>query len=113
MGNEQLLAYARLHRDRLNLLIHIIAVPVFILGLILVVANLATGNLLAAVVFALVVPVSVAFQGFGHKREMVRPDVFSSPWDFAHRILKEQFYLFPRFVISGEWVKSWRNGAAT
>jgi hypothetical protein len=100
--------YSSKHRNRQNLLIHLVAVPSFVLGL---------GGLALAVSFqewlllvpGLVLPlVSLALQGRGHRLEASPPAPFRSPWDFVFRILREQFVLFPLFVLRGRWAQAWR-----
>ncbi len=61
--------YARFHRDRGNMLIHIIAVPAFIYGTWLVMSGVIAGRLVGAVFGLAAIGVSLALQGIGHKRE--------------------------------------------
>ena len=103
-------AYARFHQDRVNLLIHLIMVPIFAGGTVLAIISLIAGHFPTAIAFAVAVPASLAIQGFGHAREKVPSEAFAGPGDFASRILKEQFYLFPRFVLTGAWSAAWRHG---
>jgi uncharacterized membrane protein YGL010W len=59
---------APVHRHRANLLIHIIAVPMFVLGHVLIVGAFALQWWLA-VAGVLGIVVSLALQGHGHKLE--------------------------------------------
>jgi len=52
------------------------------------------------------VTVALLLQGIGHKREAMPPQAFDGPLDFAKRILAEQFITFPRFVLSGGWMRN-------
>lgn len=103
--------YPERHRDRVNLLIHIVAVPLFWIGAINAVSALLFVGLIHALGGVALMAVSLFAQGLGHDREAIQPDPFAGAWDFVRRIAAEQFVTFPRFVISGSW---WRNlNAAT
>jgi hypothetical protein len=101
--------YPRFHRDRLDLLLHLVAVPVFGLGGLGAVASLAAGRWPWAGVGLAAMALSLAAQGAGHKREPVPPLPFAGFGDFVKRILAEQFYRFPRFVLSGGWRRALRD----
>jgi hypothetical protein len=95
--------YPRYHQSRANLLIHIVAVPLFLLGTIaLVAAVLQLSLVLLAVAIGCIV-VAVALQGRGHRLEPVPPEPFSGPLNFVSRLFLEQWVTFPRFVLSGGW----------
>jgi hypothetical protein len=101
--------YPRFHQDRLNLAIHLVMVPVFVAGAVGAVLSLVWGHWLQAAVLAAVPPLSMAVQGFGHKREPVPPLPFQGAGDVLRRILAEQFFKFPRFVLRGGWARAWRG----
>lgn len=102
--------YGRNHRDRLNLLLHLFAVPAFIAG-ILACVRLAVSGLGLAAAFALLFAIlAFGVQGLGHKREAVAPDPFLGPADFFGRVFVEQFITFPRFVLSGQWARNFAHG---
>ena len=101
--------YPRFHQDRLNLILHIFAVPAFALAPLAVVGSLVVGHWAAALFFAAVPAASLAVQGYGHKREPNPPLPFDGPGHFARRILKEQYVTFPRFVLSGGWARALRR----
>jgi hypothetical protein len=48
-------------------------------------------------------------QGSGHKKELNAPVPFTDLWNIFGRIVLEQFYSFPRFVLSGCWLKALRE----
>ncbi|TJY62185.1 terminase [Sinimarinibacterium sp. CAU 1509] len=98
--------YSERHQDRINLLIHIAAVPLFWLGTINAVSALLFSGLFAALGGVLLMALALFAQGLGHDREAIQPEPFSNAWDFVQRIVAEQFITFPRFVISGQW---WKN----
>ncbi len=101
--------YPRVHRSRTNLLIHIVVVPLFVFGnLGLVVALFSRSWPLGAVSLVIMV-ISVALQGRGHKREQVPPEPFTGPGNAIARIFLEQWVAFPRFVLSGKWLHALRQ----
>ena len=95
--------YPKYHQSRANLLIHIVAVPLFLFGTVTLVASaLQTSGLLLALAIGCIV-VAVALQGSGHRLEPVPPEPFSGPLNFVSRLFLEQWVTFPRFVLSGGW----------
>jgi hypothetical protein len=85
--------YAANHSDRVNLLVHLVFVPVFHAGLV-------TAVLGHPIVGALLCLGSIAIQGRAHRREANRV-TFAGPFDFVKRIFVEQLVTFPRLVLSG------------
>lgn len=103
--------YARYHQSRMNLLIHIVVVPLFLAGNVgLIVALLQLVWPLAVVSLA-AMGVSVALQGRGHRKESVPPEPFSGAVNAVSRIFLEQWVTFPRYVASGGWLRALRNAA--
>jgi len=96
------------HRNRTNLLLHILSNPLFIAGVGGIVAAPILGVWWPGVAGFLVLPLVMAVQGRGHRLETVAPVPFSSAWNFVARILLEQLITFPRFVLSGGWARAWR-----
>ncbi len=95
------------HRDRYNLVVHALTVPLFIVGsLVLSSALLMRAWGLAAVGLGAMV-VAMALQGRAHKREHTPPAPFRGPWDFLARVFAEQWVTFPRFVLTGEFGRAW------
>ncbi len=114
MGIGQLLrwqwkGYPKYHQSRPNLLIHIVAVPLFLLGTIVLVGAIAQLSLLLLAVAIVCVFVAVALQGRGHRLEPVPPEPFSGPLNFVSRLFFEQWVTFPRFVLSGGWLAALRK----
>lgn len=105
--------YGRYHQSRANLLVHIVAVPLFLLGNVTVLAGLVvlsgwvmlSGLALSALAFAV--------QGAGHKGEPVPSVPFTGPANVAGRILVEQWVTFPRFVLSGQWKENLDRASRT
>jgi len=104
--------YPQYHRSRFNLLLHVVVVPVFLLGNVTVVWALAQLSWRLAVLGVVTTVVSIALQGVGHRREPTPPEPFSSPLQAVARILGEQWVTFPRFVLSGGWARAWRRAEA-
>jgi hypothetical protein len=98
--------YPRNHRDRQNLLIHAITVPVFHAGTLAVLtapwmgATSAFGGLLMCA-FAM------HAQHRGHAREGEKPIPFDGPLDAAARVFTEQWVTFPRYLFRGGFARAW------
>ncbi|MFS2126233.1 Mpo1-like protein [Pseudomonas sp. Pseusp97] len=101
--------YAANHRNPTNLALHIIAVPLFILGALTLLSGLFGLSLAAIALGVIGMIASLAIQGRGHKLEEQPPEPFSDRKDAVSRLLVEQFVTFPRFVLSGAWWRAWRN----
>jgi uncharacterized membrane protein YGL010W len=101
--------YPEYHRDRLNLIIHLLAVPAFIVGTLGVVTELALGRWLYAAGAAGVMAVGFAAQAVGHGREASPAIPFAGAGDAISRIFTEQFINFPRYLASGRWLAALRG----
>jgi len=101
--------YPQYHRSRPNLLIHIVAVPLFLLGTVALLAAIMQLSLWLLIVAAGCVGASLALQGRGHRLEPVPPEPFSGPVNFVSRLLLEQWVTFPRFVFAGSWLATLRK----
>lgn len=99
--------YSHAHAHRTNLLIHLVTVPLFILAHLGLVAAISYRKPLPAMTCVGVALVSLGLQRNGHALEAQAPKPFSSGWNFATRLYTEQFYTFPKFVLSGEFQKNW------
>jgi hypothetical protein len=98
--------YSRYHRNPGNLLIHIVAVPTFIAGILAAVALTLQAQWFGALLALAVAVVAFAAQGIGHKRERIASEPFSGAGDFIARVMCEQFITFPRFVLMGQWARN-------
>ena len=98
--------YSRYHQSRANLLLHIVLVPVFIIGNIGLLVALTQRSWLIALAAVTTMVLSIALQGRGHREESVPPEPFSSPFNAIARIFCEQWVTFPRFVLSGGWFRA-------
>jgi hypothetical protein len=116
MGLSELLrwqwnGYPDYHASRANLLLHIVVVPLFWVGNVALVAALLQGAWGRALIGAAVMGLSVALQGRGHRMEANPAIPFSSPAQAVGRIFLEQWVNFPRFVLTGGWLKALRQAA--
>ena len=100
--------YADNHTKRLTLVIHLLSVPMFVIGWVLVATAVLTGWEMALVGVSFIVA-TVASQGWAHKMEPNRPVPFDGPGDFIARFIAEQLVTFPRFFLSGGLAKVWRK----
>lgn len=100
--------YPRYHQSRFNLLLHVVVIPLFMLGNVTVLFALFQGSLRLAVAGFAAMVVSVALQGRGHNAESNPPEPFTSPVNAISRIFLEQWITFPRFVLSGGWLRALR-----
>jgi hypothetical protein len=92
------------HRSTGNLLIHIVAVPMFVVGHALLIAAIVASRWLLVTGTSCIV-VSVALQCLGHSMEPQAVHPFAGPRDFVRRLYVEQFCNF-RFLFSGGWFAS-------
>ncbi len=100
------------HSERRNLVLHVFAVPLFLAGNV----TLVLGPFLFAhrwlSLFGLVaMALAMAVQGRGHAGEAVAPVPFRGPLDVVLRIFVEQWITFPRFLLSGELARAYRNAS--
>jgi len=114
MGIVQLLrwqweGYPKYHQSRPNLLVHIVAVPLFLFGTVALVGAIVRLSFPLLAVGAGCILVAVALQGHGHRSEPVPPEPFSGPLNFVSRLFFEQWVTFPRFVLSGGWLGALRK----
>jgi len=101
--------YPRYHRSRVNLLLHVIVVPLFVLGSVSLIVAAVQRQWLTAGLGVVGMIGSVTLQGVGHRKEAVPPEPFRSPLDAVARLVLEQWITFPRFVVSGAWLRAWRG----
>jgi uncharacterized membrane protein YGL010W len=101
--------YPLYHRERKNLLIHIALVPLFLAGNVVLLAGIARVSWRASLAGLIATVVSFAAQGFGHGREANPSVPFTGFITSFARILLEQWIAFPRFVLSGGWLRAYRR----
>ena len=101
--------YVAKHRDRGNLIVHIVAVPLFQLATLLLIGGLFGRSVTAVVIALVAMVVALVLQGRGHRREGEAPTPFEGAADFVTRFVAEQWITFPRFVLSGAWSENLRR----
>jgi hypothetical protein len=101
--------YPRYHRSRGNLLIHVAAVPVFLLGSVGLLSSAVLLSWKLGVASLVGMVASMAAQGRGHRLEAVPPEPFTGPANALARVVLEQWVTFPRFVLSGGWARALRS----
>jgi hypothetical protein len=110
---RQFAGYPHAHGDRRNLIIHALAVPLFLVGNCAVLAAPFASGWLALAGVALTAA-AFGLQGRGHRFEPGSPAPFTGPLNAVVRILAEQWITFPRFVLSGGFSRAWsREAGAT
>ena len=112
MSLSELVAWAwretpPVHKNVTNLLIHLFAVPLFVIGHVLVVAGIAFNSRLLLVAPICIV-LSLAMQKFGHSLERTQVPPFTGAGDFLRRLYAEQFWNYWRFLLSGQWYASFK-----
>jgi hypothetical protein len=101
--------YPNGHQDRVNLLLHLVTAPLFSVGTLAALLAPVLGGWLAPAGLALMGAV-LGIQGAGHAREANGPAPFRSRADALLRLCVENWFTFPRFVLSGRWAEQWRAG---
>lgn len=102
-------AYPDNHRHPTNLVLHLIAVPLFIVAFLLIVSgvfSLSLGDVAIGIIGLLA---ALGLQRHGHSLETQASEPFSDRKDAVSRLLVEQFLTFPRFFLSGGWWRAWRD----
>jgi hypothetical protein len=100
--------YFRVHANRRNLLLHLIAVPLFIVSFPCFVIAAVRLDAAMAGIALLTSASALAMQGAGHRLEVCRPLPFAGPGEFLRRWFTEQYVTFPTFVANGSWLRQFR-----
>ncbi len=101
--------YPLYHRARKNLLIHIILVPLFLAGNVALLAGIARFSWVLSLAGLAAMAVSFAAQGLGHGGEANPSIPFTGFGNACARIFLEQWIAFPRFVLTGGWLRAFRS----
>jgi len=101
--------YRRLHGNRLNLLVHLLMVPQFIIACAGLLLAIALRHLELGILWGSVALLSIVGQNVSHLFERHPQEAYRGPADFIERWFVEQFYTFPRFVLSGEWWRAFKE----
>jgi hypothetical protein len=101
--------YCRYHGNRLNLLVHLLMVPQFVLACAGLLVAIAVRHAELGALWASVALLSIVGQNVGHFFERHAQEAYKGPVDFIERWFVEQFYTFPRFVLTGEWWRAFKD----
>ncbi len=101
--------YADNHRHPTNLVLHVIAVPLFILAALLIIDGVLSLSISSLAIGVIGLIAALGIQRHGHSLEGQQPEPFDSKSDAVKRLLVEQFVTFPRFVLSGGWWRAWKE----
>ncbi len=102
-------SYPHNHRNPTNLVLHLIAVPLFIVGFLLLVSGVFGLSFTNVAIGVVGLIAALGLQRHGHSLEAQAAEPFSDRKDAVQRLLVEQFVTFPRFVLSGAWWRAWRE----
>lgn len=100
--------YQRVHTGRKNLLIHLLAVPLFVAGFIVIVVSVLRSTWLPATTALAICVIALVLQAGGHRSEAQAPRPFTGPMNFLRRWFTEQFVIFPLFLLTGRWWRCYR-----
>jgi hypothetical protein len=98
--------YDQFHASKVNLLLHIVFVPVFLWGTIGLLSAVLRFHFFGIIAALILMATAFLLQGLGHQTEAIKSIPFASPSNALKRILIEQWITFPKFVISGGWWKA-------
>jgi hypothetical protein len=98
--------YPEFHGSRANLVLHVLTVPLFQGGTLLVLTGWLSAWWLSVVGLGSML-VAVAAQGRGHAMEKNPPVPFASRGEAVARIFLEQWVNFPRFLVTGGFSRAW------
>lgn len=104
-------ASPRYHGERANLLLHVVRVPVFVLGNVVLLVALARQPCAPGLVALVAMVISLALQGRGHRQEATSPEPFTSLGNAVARIFGEQWTNVSRFVRSGRRHRATRTAS--
>jgi hypothetical protein len=104
--------YPGTHRNRRNLALHLASWPVFLAGTCALVASPFAGAG-TAVVGVLALGAVVAAQARGHRLEEREPAAFRGAGDKLKRLFVEQWVTFPRYLMTGEFARAWREATTS
>ena len=95
--------YISYHQSRVNLVIHWLAVPLFITATFTMFLALIHAEISNAILAGLAMAIAMLLQGFGHAAESLPVQPFKNVKQAVLRVLLEQFVTFSRFLWSGNW----------
>ena len=114
--DQQWNGYEERHRNKVNLIIHIVTVPLVWFAALqifggLVLMLIGVGGLKMWVYAAILITIALVAQHQGNAMEQTRRPAPTDPKDFAIHAAAEQFVTFPRFVLTGAWLRNLQGAA--
>lgn len=106
LGDPPAAPAAYLRHSPINLLLHLLAVPLFLLSAVLLPIGLWRPGFVPLALGAIGLLAALALQRHGHRFEEQAPEPFAGKRDAFKRLLMEHF---PRFLLSGAWWRAWRR----
>lgn len=109
--NQQWDGYEERHRNKANLLIHIATVPLVWIAALQIFGGLllmliGVGGLKMWLYAFILIAIALGAQWQGNSMEQVKATPPGNPKDFALYAFAEQFVTFPRFVLTGGWLRN-------
>lgn len=98
--------YHRYHQSKINIAIHLFAVPLFIAACISLIVSLVFFNLPLLFGSICTLLVAMVLQAVGHRQEPLAPEKFTGASNFILRLLFEQFITFPKFIWTSNITRS-------
>ena len=114
--DQQWNGYEERHRNKANLLIHIVTVPLVWFAALqvfggLILMLIGVGGLKMWIYAAILVTIALVAQRQGNAMEQAKTVAPANPKDFAIHAAAEQFVTFPRFVLTGGWLRNLQASA--
>lgn len=103
------LRYVAQHRHPANLLLHLIAVPLFLVSVALLVLGLWQQGFVPLALAIIGIVASLILQAHGHRLEANGQESQRSRQHRNRHLLREQFVTFPCFLLGGAWWRNWRK----
>ena len=101
--------YGIYHKNKRNLVTHLMTVPVFIGGNMAMAWSLWNGEFLGGSLWFGLAMAALALQAKSHRYEENSVASFKGPADFFRRLYLEQFFKFPAYVFSSEFRSHWQT----
>lgn len=98
--------YSRCHHDRVNLLVHMVTVPAFLGGMLAAVTQALHRQWFGAAVSVAFSLLAYGVQRLSQRRERVAVEPSANIVDFVACMFAEQCVTFPRFVLTGGWMRN-------
>ncbi|MER1968490.1 Mpo1-like protein [Castellaniella sp. GW247-6E4] len=99
MLSTQWADYPRAHANRVNFVVHLATVPLFMAGTVALFGGLCTGSAASCLTGLSAMMAALAAQAWGHRLESHPPAPFTGPVNAFARIVFEQWLTFPRYVL--------------